>query len=203
MQWSDLNILIVEDDPIIGLDIKSLLTQSGCKVVGIASNGSRSLDMLNTMSPNFVILDIYLGTGMNGIDIAEVIHEKYKIPYIFLTSFSDPDTVSAATEQSPYGYLVKPFQDQTLLTTIQIAWSNYQKMLSPRADHLQKKHFDLELTQQQEDIIQHLVSGASYKQIAQRMHISVNTLKYHLKNIYLLFDVKSRSELTAQILANN
>lgn len=200
MDWREIKVLIVEDDPIIALDIKSLLTQQGAKVAGIAQNGSRALDMLYSLQPNFVLLDIYLGPGMSGIEIAEVIHENYQIPYIFLTSFSDPETVSAAANHSPFGYLVKPFQDPTLLTTIQLAWTTSQKISAVENESLHIQWGAVELTEQQQSIIQHLVAGESYKQIAAAHFISVNTLKYHLKNIYILFDVKSRSELTAKLL---
>ena len=127
MTFEELNVLIVEDEAVIAADIRSLLRSEGCKIAGVAYNGSRALDLLSSTNPNFAILDVHLGTGPSGIDVAEVIHSKYRIPYIFLTSFSDEHTLSAAQEQGPYGYLVKPYQERTLLTTISIAWSNYKR----------------------------------------------------------------------------
>ncbi len=87
MNLEDLKILIVEDEPIISLDMKSLLQYENISVVGIAKTASRALDLLHNFSPNFAILDIHLGSGGSGIDVAEVIHKKYNIPYIFLTSY--------------------------------------------------------------------------------------------------------------------
>lgn len=195
MSLSDLKILIVEDDPIISLDIKSLLISENITVVGIAKSSSRALDMIHNLQPNFIILDIHLGTGDSGIDVAEVIHKDYDLPYIFLTSFSDSDTVMLAQEQSPYGYLVKPFQDKSLLTTIMTAWLNYSKMKSSKA--IDWKSIAPELTKQEVKICQELIKGYSYQQICDQLFISINTLRYHVKNIYAKMDVKGRSELAA------
>lgn len=197
MNKSDLRILIVEDDPIISIDIKSLLKSEGFLVVGVAKDGLRAYDLLSSLSPNFAILDIHLGTGPSGIDVAEVIHDKYHIPYIFLTSFSDSDTLAAAQEQGPYGYLVKPFQDSTLITTISIAWSNWQRLQKKAPIDLHK--IGVEFTQQEGKICELLIKGFSYKQLCEELFISMNTLKYHIKNIYIKADVKGRSELTALI----
>ena len=192
---TDLKILIIEDDPIIATDIKSLLRSEGFHVVGVAKNALRAYDLLKAANPNFAILDIYLGTGPGGIDVAEVIHDQYKIPYIFLTSFSDEETLTAAQEQGPYGYLVKPFQEKTLITTISIAWSNYQRL--QQQNEINFTRFGVKLTEQEERICRLLCRGASYKQICEQLFISMNTLKFHVKNIYSKFDVAGRAELTA------
>lgn len=195
MKLSDLEVLIVEDDPIISLDIKSLLQSENISVVGIAKTASRASDMLNHLKPNFAILDIHLGPGDSGIDVAEVIHRDYNIPYIFLTSFSDQDTLMMAQEQSPYGYLVKPFQDKSLLTTITTAWLNYNK--SKSAQEINWEAVAPQLTKQETKICKELIKGYSYQQICDQLFISINTLRYHVKNIYTKMDVKGRSELTA------
>lgn len=193
----DINILIVEDDPVIATDIRGLLTHEGLRVAGTAKNGLRALDMLHTLKPNFAILDIYLGNGPSGIDVAEVINDKYRFPYIFLTSFSDPDTLAAAQEQGPYGYLVKPFQDKTLLTTISVAWHRFQHM-KQKSRPVDSDRF-ISLTDQEKSIVNTLLQGKSYNQICETFDITINTLKYHTKNIYTKLDVSGRSELTALV----
>ncbi len=200
MDRGALKILIVEDDPIIATDIKSLLKHEGFGVVGVAKNALRALDLLHSAKPNFAILDVHLGKGQSGIDIAEIIHDKYHIPYIFLTSFSDNETLAAAQEQSPYGYLVKPFQDRTLITTIATAWLNYKKTL--KSDEPDFTAHNVALTEQEQVICTHLYRGESYKQICAARYISMNTLKYHVKNIYSKFKVAGRAELTALLNTN-
>lgn len=193
MNFDELNILIAEDEAIIAADIRSLLRSEGCKIAGVAYTGSRALDLLASANANFAILDIHLGTGPSGIDIAEVIHSKYQIPYIFLTSFSDEHTLSAAQEHGPYGYLVKPYQERSLLTTISIAWSNFKKSQQKKTWNI--AHSNLHLSKQESNICELLCNGLSYKQICSDLHISMNTLKFHVKNIYTKCDVKGRAEL--------
>lgn len=199
MDKSELRILIIEDDPIIATHIKLLLREENFQVVGHAKNAIRAYDLLVSTSPNFIILDIHLGTGPTGIDVAEVIHNKYNLPYIFLTSFSDTDTLSAAQEQGPYGYLVKPFQEKTLLTTIAIAWSNHQRLTTKNEINFNK--LEANLTTQEKAICQLLFLGDSYKQICETLTISINTLKFHVKNIYSKLGVAGRAELTHKFLS--
>jgi DNA-binding NarL/FixJ family response regulator len=179
------------------MDLKSLLNYEGFQIVGIARSAHRALDLLAIRDPNFVILDIRLGTGPSGIEVAEIIHEKHHIPYVFLTSFSDPDTLQAAQEKGPFGYIVKPFQDKTLITTITTAWYTFQRIHQQDTAGRIKK---LEgLTDQERNICQLLLDGLSYKQICASCHISMNTLKFHVKNIYQKMDVASRAELSNRL----
>lgn len=202
MSLSDLKVLIVEDDPIISGHINKLLTVNGAKVVGKAHNGLRALDLLHNCAPQFVICDVHLGTSMTGIDVAEVIHQKYKLPYIFLTSFDDEITLSQAQEHSPYGYIVKPFHDRTLISTIKVALSNHQKKSSSG----QLIQIDIEekikgtLSDREFAILQSLIAGNSYQQIADAQHLSKDTIKYHAGKLYGKCQVKNRSELAGRFL---
>ncbi|RMF01570.1 MAG: response regulator, partial [Bacteroidetes bacterium] len=122
------SILIVEDDPIIALELEQVLRQQGYRIAGKAHSAVQAIDRLAAGGIDFAILDINLGSGQSGIDVARIIHRKYELPYIFLTAFADEHTLTAAQEQAPYGYLVKPFQTPTLLSTISVALSNYRRL---------------------------------------------------------------------------
>lgn len=198
MEKKDLRILVVEDDPIIATDLRSLLRSEGYGSVETALNMRRAELLLEGFRPHFCILDIHLGPGPGGIDLAELLHSRYRLPYIFLTSFSDAETLAAAREQSPYGYLVKPFQEKTLLTTIDIALSNHQRLQQSREPDLSACGADL--TPREQAICRQLCRGSSYRQICDESGISINTLKYHVKNIYLKTGVAGRAELTARLL---
>ena len=199
MNRSELEIMIVEDDPVINTDLSPLLRSERFKIVGVTSKGIKAFDILSNRKPNFAILDIHLGAGITGIDIAEVIHTKYQIPYIFLTSFSDEETMMLAQEQGPYGFLVKPFQDRTLISTITTAWHNHKRMLKASEIDVSAK-LDI-LTPQEHSICKELIQGHSYKQICEKLFISMNTLKYHVKNIYLKMEVAGRAELSTMLLS--
>ncbi len=202
MPHQSLNILIVEDDPIIAEDLYSLLTTHDYKVSDVVHNGPDALDALINKQPDFGILDIHLGGGMTGIDVAEVIHNKYHIPYIFLTSFDDEETLSAAQAHGPYGYLVKPFQDRTLLTTIKIAQTNYlsTKKITEVSKKAMEDNIKQKLTSQEYNIITMLVEGLSYRQIGELCFISSNTVKYHAGNIYSKCGINGRAELAGRLI---
>jgi len=198
---SETNVLIVEDEPIIAEDIQDLLLAESFKVIGVAHTGLEALDMLSTRKPNFVLLDIHLAGSMTGLDVAEVIHLQYHIPYIFLSSYDDENTLLQAQQHSPYGYLVKPFQDRTLLTSIKMAIANYKTFSKHKSitkedvEHI----FKVAVTDHEYLIITNLIDGKSYKQISADNFISMNTVKYHVKNIYNKFDLKGRSELASKL----
>lgn len=194
-----LSILIVEDEPIIAADLSSFLSTKGHQIIGVAHNGIDALDMIHSRKPSFIILDINLGSGISGIDVAEVIHTKYRIPYIFLSSYDDDNTLAEAQQHAPYGYLVKPFQERSILTTIRMAMANYKRSVNDQI--VDRKDIDMKAvtptTDQEFTITQKLIEGKPYKLIADELCISVNTIKYHVKNIYLKMDVNGRSELLA------
>lgn len=199
---ADIRVLILEDEPIIAEDLYSLLETSNFKIAGLSHHGEEALDMLKSRDPNFAILDINLGGGMTGLDVAEVIHTKYNIPYIFLTSFDDESTLEEAQKYAPYGYIVKPFQDRTLLATIKTALSNYERINEEKTINKEtvESTFNCKLTKQEFKIIEELLKGKSYKIIASDLYISQNTLKYHAKNIYTKLEIKGRSELASMVI---
>jgi len=190
-------ILIVEDDPIVAADIELLiLNEQDYKISGVAYDATNALDILATRIVDLVLLDINLGTGPSGIDIAKIINEKYELPFVFLTAFSDEHTLAAASELGPSGYLVKPFNDRGLLTTIAVAIRNAQS--KPKKESITTAFPSL--TGQEIKILELVLSGHSNKKISDLINISVNTVKFHLKNIYVKCQVNTKQELLATAL---
>lgn len=187
--------MIVEDEIVIAQDIAMLLKKHGAIVSSICYTGHKAVNSLEAIDADIAILDINLGTGLSGIQVAQAIKSADKCPYIFLTSFSDSATLQEAQETSPYGYLVKPFQEATLIATLSLALSNFSK---------QKEtiHFAAfpTLTEQEKQLCMQLYQGKSYKEIAADCYISINTVRYHVKNIYVKLEVNSRAELTAALI---
>lgn len=194
---TDYKVLVLEDDGIICEDICSLLRTHQYSIIGVAHNGTEALDMLVNRKPDFALLDINLGSEISGIDVARIIQEKHKIPFVFLTSYDDEATLQASQECSPYGYIVKPFQDRTLLTTIKMALHNHKSRVGKT--EVDKSEIEAKtnskFTNQELVILNLLLEGLPYKAIGEEVHISVNTVKHHTKNIYLKLEVSSRAEL--------
>ncbi|HHH55334.1 MAG TPA: response regulator, partial [Bacteroidetes bacterium] len=99
-----LKILIVEDEALIAKDIEFSLNQLEYSIVGIAYNSTMALDMIHNRKPDLVLLDIELNSDLSGIDIANILNEKYKIPFIYLTSYADPSTIDSVKKTLPFGY---------------------------------------------------------------------------------------------------
>lgn len=187
-------ILIVEDNPIVAADIESLiLEQKNYLISGMAHDASSAFDILANRIVDLVLLDINLGTGPSGIDIAKIINEKYELPFIFLTAFSDEHTLTAASDLGPSGYLVKPFNDRGLLATIAVAIRNAQSR--PQKESITSAF--PALTGQEVKILELVLIGYSNKKISDNINLSVNTVKFHLKNIYVKSQVNSKQELLA------
>jgi diguanylate cyclase (GGDEF)-like protein/PAS domain S-box-containing protein len=115
------NILIVEDEKIIALDLQRRLERFGYSVVGMASDGAEAISLAISRSPDIILMDIMLAGSMDGIDAAKHIRAQLGIPVIFLTAYADEKTLERAKEVEPFGYILKPFKERELYTTIDIA----------------------------------------------------------------------------------
>ncbi len=118
---SKTRILVVEDESIVAKDIQNTLIKLGYDVPSTASSAASAYEKLEELQPELVFLDIKLKGEEDGIHIAEHIKEKYNIPVIFLTSYVDQETLDRAKVTEPYGYIVKPFNESDLKTTVEMA----------------------------------------------------------------------------------
>jgi len=121
------NVLVVEDESIVSKDIQHSLKKLGYNVVGAAATGEKALELANSEKPDIVLMDIMLKGDMTGIDTAAKIKEGLSIPIIFLTAYADESTLSKAKVTQPYGYIIKPFKEIDLHTSIEMALYKHGK----------------------------------------------------------------------------
>ncbi len=114
-------LLIVEDEPIVALDLKQEVEQLGCEVLGVAESADEALVAAGVHRPDLALMDVRIVGSVDGIQTAGLLRAAYHIPVIFLTSYSDESTISRAAKEMPYGYLTKPFQSGELKATLQVA----------------------------------------------------------------------------------
>ena len=114
-------ILVVEDDRVVSRDIQQQLKRIGYDILGSATTGEASVAFAARDRPDLVLMDIRLEGDMDGIDAARQIRDDSQAPVIFLTAYADDETVERAGLAEPFGYLMKPFDDQQLRTAIEIA----------------------------------------------------------------------------------
>jgi DNA-binding LytR/AlgR family response regulator len=120
-----IKILIVEDNVIIADDMQSMLEEIGYEIVDNVIVYEQAVEVLKSKQVDLVLIDIILASDKTGIDLGKHIRENYDIPFIFVTSNSDRATVENAKAVKPNGYLVKPFEQQDLYTSIEISLSNF------------------------------------------------------------------------------
>jgi signal transduction histidine kinase len=126
LTMSGAKILIVEDEGIVVMELRERLNRLGYEVVGVASSGEEAILKAQETHPDMVLMDIRLQGQMNGIQAAEAIRTRFDIPVIYLTAFADDDTLQKARMTEPFGYLVKPFEERQLHSTLEMALQKHK-----------------------------------------------------------------------------
>lgn len=143
-------VLIAEDEHIVAQDLAKSLGGMGYDVAAFADTGADAVRIAQQVCPDVVLMDIRLRGDMDGIAAATEVWERWKIPVVFITSHSDPETVKRATNASPYGYIVKPFRPNELDATLRVAVR--QNQLS-REIFAEKDWFQVLLTEVSDGVI--------------------------------------------------
>jgi DNA-binding NarL/FixJ family response regulator len=198
-----LRILIVEDDAIVAEDISDFLKDLGHIPVGPAYDLEAAEELIQKQKFDIALLDIHLRNPDDGINLAKWIKEKKPVPVIFLTAYSDSMTLSKVKEIHPEQYLVKPFNSAQLKAAIEITANNFYNP-NPQLEINTKvlklnQHLSTPLTQREIDILVLVNAGRSNREIAEKLFVSENTVKTHLKNIFIKTNSNSRTDLLTKI----
>ncbi|HVN25447.1 MAG TPA: HD domain-containing phosphohydrolase [Syntrophorhabdales bacterium] len=118
---NQIRILVVEDESVVSKDIQESLKGLGYGVCGTASAGEEAIRKAESLQPDLVLMDIVLKGDIDGVEAAETIRSKFHIPVIYLTAYSDEYTLNRAKVTEPSGYILKPFDERELHTTIEVA----------------------------------------------------------------------------------
>lgn len=147
-------IVIVEDESIVALNIRLRLESAHFRVAGVADSGKSALALISETLPDLVLMDIRLKGSQTGIQVAATIQERWNIPVIYLTGYTDDATLQQLKHTSPYGYLLKPFEPTELYTAIAIALDHHhaqttlQTLNTVLERRIQERTEELELTNQ-------------------------------------------------------
>lgn len=190
--------MIVEDEPIIAEDIKGHLAQAGYLNTSVAYDFNDAIAMLESNPIDFVLIDVILENSSDGIELAKQINQDYHIPFVYITSNADSKTIDDIRQTYPVGYVLKPFQGKEIIASIQIGYSLYYNYIAQEAElniEKIKRNFSTALTEKENQVLLKVLAGKNNKIIADELYLSLNTIKTHLKNIFVKADVRSRSEL--------
>lgn len=129
-------LLIVEDERIVAMDLRHRLERFGYEVVDMVASGKAAMEAVEAHHPDMVLMDIRIQGDMDGIETAGLLHKKYDIPHIYLTAHRDGETISRAKHTEPFGYLLKPFNDREIQTTIEMAVYKHEMSLKLKQSEL-------------------------------------------------------------------
>ena len=142
------SILIVEDETIIARDLHDQLQALGYTVAGEATTGEQAVQLAGTLEPDLVLMDIKLGAGMDGIAAALAIRAQKPVPVVFLSAYAAEEILQRAQLAEPYGYMLKPFSERELATTLQMAF--YKQQAEQR---------ERDLRQHSQAVLAHMAEG--------------------------------------------
>ncbi|MBL4643643.1 MAG: response regulator [Flavobacteriaceae bacterium] len=120
-----IQIYIVEDVAISRMSLETMLTENKYEVSGSAATAETAWEEMQHTPTDLILLDINLAGEKNGVWLAQQVRKHLNIPIVYLTAFGDQQTLKEVIETKPNGYLMKPYQEPTLLTTINIAFTNF------------------------------------------------------------------------------
>lgn len=135
-------ILVVEDEKVVALDLKRCLIKLGYQVIGTAASAANVYSILEQQIPDLILMDIHIQGNTDGIELTKQICERFSIPVIYLTAYSEEATLSRASSTKPYGYLLKPFSERELYVSIQVALERFD---SDRQLQISENHLNLAL----------------------------------------------------------
>jgi PAS domain S-box-containing protein len=118
-----LRLLVVEDEALVAEEIRDRLERLKVEVVAVADTGEQAIRLVGEAAPDLVLMDIRLKGELDGIEAAAVIRERFDVPVVYLTAHSDLSTLDRAMQGSPFGYVLKPFQEKDLRIAIASAVS--------------------------------------------------------------------------------
>ncbi|KQS93554.1 response regulator transcription factor [Chryseobacterium sp. Leaf394] len=198
-----ISIAIVEDEKNYNNALKKVIDyQDDMKVIAQFFNGKNALDDLSLYSPDVVMMDIQL-QDMLGIDVISKIKKDLpKTQFIMCTSFEDDEKVFSSLKAGATGYLVKGESMDKILSSIRDVYSGGAPMSFSIArkvlSHFERKNTDQndceELTKRETEIVELLSAGLLYKEIADKIFISIDTVKKHVGNIYRKLHVNNKVE---------
>jgi DNA-binding NarL/FixJ family response regulator len=179
----NIEILIVEDEIILAKDIEQTLIRNGFYAIRIATTYKKAKELVNKNTPELILCDINLRFEKDGIHFIEELNSSKTIPFIFITAYSDTETINRIKKVKPEAYLTKPFTDKQLVTTVLMATSNISDNNNERP------------TKKEILVLKLLAIGSITKCIAEELNISFHTVESHRKNMLKKYKCKNTTEL--------
>lgn len=190
-----ISVLIVEDHPVVRSGIRMLLTEEGdINVLAEASNGREALTLLETLTPDLLLLDISM-PEVNGLEVTQHVREKYPtMPILILTMHEDERYFFQLLRAGATGYIVKGAAPNDLVSAVRAVAAG-QAYLYPSLARLLAKEPDTVLSARELEVLQLTAQGLTAREVGKKLSISSNTVERHRANIMSKLGVSNRAEL--------
>lgn len=185
---------------------ETLRTTSDIQLVGQGANGQEAITLCEQCQPDIVLMDVMMPV-MDGIETTKILHERFPgIKVLVLSSFQDHESVYTMLRNGAVGYLTKSTLAKDLVDTIRATFQGKMVFSPDIVDQLltsPQPTVDFNLTDRELEVLVLLAEGLTNQQSAQKLSISVSTLKFHMNNIYEKLGVQTRSEALVLATKNN
>jgi len=185
---------------------ETLRTTSDIQLVGQGANGQEAITLCEQCQPDIVLMDVMMPV-MDGIEATKILHERFPgIKVLVLSSFQDHESVYTMLRNGAVGYLTKSTLAKDLVDTIRATFQGKMVFSPDIVDQLltsPQPTVDFNLTDRELEVLVLLAEGLTNQQSAQKLSISVSTLKFHMNNIYEKLGVQTRSEALVLATKNN
>lgn len=196
-----MRVLIVDDHPLFRDGLATLLHARGMEIVGEANNGAEALEQARALLPDLILMDIHM-PQMDGLEATRLI--KLEMPatkIVILTVSDDDENLFEAVKSGAHGYLLKNMPSQQFFETLTgvangdapIQRGLAEKILNEFAERARAE----ELTDREKQVLSLVAEGATNRDIASRLNVSENTIKFHLKNILEKLHLRNRAQAAA------
>lgn len=198
-----INVLVIDDDPLVSLSIKTIL-ESGerIRVLETGVSGEQAVELYFRHKPDVLLMDIRMG-GITGIEAArKILDRDDKAKILFLTTFSDDEYIRKALEAGAKGYILK--QDfegiEAAITAVHGGQSVFGSLITQRLTGMVQKEeaFDLEsagISRKELEITEQVAKGLSNKEIASALYLSEGTVRNYISSILLKLNLRDRTQL--------
>lgn len=211
-----MRVLLADDHPLFRDGLKSLLTARGIEVVGEASNGREAVEYAKKLSPDIVLMDLTM-PEMDGLAATRaILSEAPQIRIVILTASDDEANLFEAIKSGALGYILKNLESERFFSMLEDAGRGEPALTPrlaarlliefaqigrpPKSPNASEKQPD-ELTEREREVLELLAQGVtSNKDLASRLVVSENTVKYHLRNIMSKLHLQNRAQVVAYTL---
>ena len=202
-----IRVVLVDDHYQIHRIVQEILSEvSDIKLVGQAANGQEGIELCEYYQPDIALMDVIMPI-MDGIEAAKILREKIPaVKVLVLSSFQDHESVHTMLRNGAVGYLTKGSLSEDLVNTIRATFQDKMVFSREVGVHLVnplQPSVDFQLTDRELEVLVILAEGLTNQQSAQKLSISISTLKFHMTNIFQKLGVQTRSEALVLAAKNN